>query len=512
MISRIKHKILSATIAACLLVSSACSDDDKNADGRSGTHLDSFGPSLVNHGEDITFIGVGLDNVTAVILPENVEVPASEFKEQTTKRIVLTVPIETTKGKVILRTPQGNIESKSIFGLEYEIVISSMDSEVKPGENLTINGEFLNYVKSVVFFEGKEVTDFVSQSRTQLVVTVPMDAKTGTILLSDLETEPQVIESQNDLVVTLPSISALSPSAVEHAQNLTIEGTDLDLVTSVVLPGDITIANDDFVSQSETAIVLTVPVPTINGMLTLNVPSGIQVVTEQELSIILPVAISITPEPPVPGEEITITGTHLDLVSKIKFPSVVDAVTTFVSQGENEIVVVAPIYAETNGMLKFITNQGYETNAGVLYVVTPGPLPLAATIFGDELENGFGDWSYGGANDKGTTEEFVVGSASTKKTFNGSWDALRFAGSSISTSGKYELAFSIYGGPGTDGQQANLIINNNWGIKTITIVEGEWTEYTFSLSDLGNPASIDDWGLQAQGWSGVIYADHIGLR
>jgi hypothetical protein len=511
MISKMKYKIFSAIVSICLLMAVACSDDS-NDEEQSGTHLSSFGPSLVKHGEDITFIGTGLDKVTAVIMPQNVEVPAEAFKEQTSTRIILTVPIETTSGKVILKTPAGDIESKSIFGLTYEIVINSMDTEVKPGKNFTITGEFLNYVKSVTFFEGKEVTEFVSQSLNELVVTLPMDAKTGTILLSDGETEPQVIESENDLIVTLPKVSSLSPSSVEHEQNLTIQGEDLDLVTSVVLPGDITLASEDFVSQSETAIVLTVPVPTLNGTLTLNVASGVQVTTEQELSIILPVASSITPAPPVAGSEITINGTHMDLVAGIKFPSVTNAVTSFVSQSTTQIVVLAPADAETNGMIKFITNRGYETNSGVLYLVNPGPLPLTTTIFGDALENGFGDWSYGGATDKGSTEEFLVGSISTKKTFNGSWDAIRFAGSSVSTGGKYELTFSLYGGPGTNGQQANLILNNNWGIKTITIVEGEWTEYTFSLSDIGDPASIDDWGLQAHGWSGDIYADHIGLR
>jgi hypothetical protein len=445
-------------------------------------------------------------------LPSNIEVPASEFKEQSADQIVLTVPIETMTGKVILKTPDGDIESKTIFGLTYDMAITAMTEEVKPGENVTINGEFLNYVKSVIFFEGQEVTDFVSQSRTELVVTVPMEAKTGTILLSDGGEGPQVIESESDLVVTLPVVTALNPSSVKHEDDLTIEGEDLDLVTSIILPGNITVESKDFVSQSTSAIVINVPVPVLSGTITLNVASGLQVVTEQQLSIILPIATEISPASPSPGTEITITGTNLDLVGEIKFPAVDAAVTTFISQSETQIVVIAPEAATTNGMLKFVTIHGYETNAGVLYVVSQGPLPLTATIFGDVLENGFQDWGYGGSTEKGSTEEFIVGNASAKKTYNGSWDAMRFAGSSVSTDGKYELTFSIYGGAGTNGNQVNLIINNNWGIKTVTITEDQWTEYTFSLSDLGNPASVDDWGLQAQGWSGVIYVDHVGLR
>jgi hypothetical protein len=512
MITRSNYRIFILLISACLILCTRCDDENDDSNSRTGTFLDSFGPSRVKHGEDITFIGAGLDRVTSVILPGGVEIPSSGFKEQTAKRIVVTVPVETTKGKVILKTPEGDIESKTIFGLTYDIVINSMDTEVKPGENLTIDGEFLNYVTSVTFFEGKQVMEFVSQSRTQLVVQVPMDAKTGTILLADGEDEPQVVESENDLIVTLPTVASLNPSAIVHEDNLTIEGEDLDLVTSIVLPGDITIVANDFVSQSESSIVVTVPVPTLNGALTLNVASGLQVVTQQELFIILPIATSLSPGPPVPGEQITITGTNLNLVGEVKFPAVDATVSEFVSQSATQIVLLAPAEAQTNGMIKFITLQGYETNAGVLYELNPGPLPLTVTIFGDALENGFSDWSYGGATDKGTTEEFIVGSASVKKTFDGSWDAIRFAGSSASATGTYELTFSIYGGPGTDGKVANLIINNNWGIKSVTIVEGEWTEYKFSLSDIGDPASVDDWGLQAQGWAGVIYVDHLGLR
>lgn len=511
MITKINHRILIMLYSVCMIVFAGCSDNEES-DTRTGIHLDSFGPSLVKHGDDITFVGVGLDKVTAIILPSNIEVPASAFKSQSSEEIVLTVPIETMTGKVILKTSEGDIESKTIFGLSYDMVITSMSEEVKPGENLTINGEFLNYVKSVTFFEGQVVTDFVSQSRTELVVTVPMTAKTGTILISNGEEEPQVVESDTDLIVTLPVVTALNPANVKHEDNLTIEGQDLDLVTSIILPGDITIEATDFISQAASAIVVKVPVPTLNGSIVLNVASGLQVVTEQELSIILPIATEISPASPTPGSEITITGTNLDLVEKIEFPAVDDAVNTFVSQSETEIVLVAPETAATNGMLKFVTIHGYETNAGVLYVVSQGPLPLTETIFGDALENGFQDWGYGGPTEKGSTEEFIVGNASAKKTYDGSWDAMRFAGSSLSTSGTYELTFSIYGGAGTNGNQVNLIINNNWGIKTVTITEGEWTEYTFSLSDIGDPASIDDWGLQAQGWSGVIYVDHIGLR
>ena len=63
-----------------------------------------------------------------------------------------------------------------------------------------------------------------------------------------------------------------------------------------------------------------------------------------------------------------------------------------------------------------------------------------------------------------------------------------------------------------EGQMMNVIINDNWSIQTITITEGEWVEHKFTMDAFGNPASIDDWGLQGQGSTGILYIDHIGLR
>src|SRR5690606_23644616 len=101
-----------AIISAGLLLSSCNTDDDGD---NAKIELHSFGPSGVKHGENIVFIGRNMDKVTSVVLPGNVEIPSSSFISPTKSQFEITVPAEAEEGKVILKTPQGDITSKSVL-------------------------------------------------------------------------------------------------------------------------------------------------------------------------------------------------------------------------------------------------------------------------------------------------------------------------------------------------------------------------------------------------------------
>jgi hypothetical protein len=476
------------------------------------TELLSFGPSGVLHGEDITFIGTGLDQVTSIVFPVGIEVAKSGFKSHTADQIVVTVPLETMEGKVVLKTNVGDIETKTRFGLTYEIVIETLPTEAKPGTNATFKGQFLNYVKEVVFFDGLSVTDFVSQSRTELVLTVPLAAKTGPILFSDGKEFPQVVEEVVN--VTLPQITSLSPLSIKHAEKLTIDGTNLDLVTSISLPPGLMISKSAFVSQSSTQIALTVPNTAVKGKVKLVVPSGLEVESAEAVTIILPKATSLAPVPASPGAAITLVGTDLDLVQKIMFPGVSTPVTTFVSQSATEIIVTAPVGVQ-NGALFFVTFLDFKTEAGVSFTLPGEDLsPLAYVIFDDEFKDNWQNWSWGGPADAANEEQVRFGSKAIKKTFDGSWDGMQLGNGSSAMSGFTKLSVSVYGGPGTNGKKINVILNENWGsTKEITVVEGEWTEFDIPWAEAGNPSSpMTRIALQSHGWAGVIYVDKIGFK
>src|SRR5690349_4714891 len=115
---------------------------DKEEDTSTAVELLSFGPTGVQHGDQIVFIGNNLKKVTAIELP-GITVEKAQFVEQSNDEIVLVVPDEAEEGHVILKTPDGDITSKSILSFEVVVTIESIPEEVKPGETMTITGEYV---------------------------------------------------------------------------------------------------------------------------------------------------------------------------------------------------------------------------------------------------------------------------------------------------------------------------------------------------------------------------------
>lgn len=488
--------------------------------------LQSFGPTTANHDENIKFIGVGLDQVTSIVMPVDIEIPASQFVSQSSTMIELTVPHESMTGYVTLKTAKGDITTKTTFGAAYQISVASFTpAQARPGTNITITGDFLNYVKQVTFSKDLKVTQFVSQSVNQLVVAIPMTAQTGPIVLSDLAKTPQTVDqdaNKNTLIlnVNLPAVTALSPASVKQTQNLTITGTDLDLISRIDVPilgGTTSIVSSAFVSQSETQIVLTVPASAVNGKLTLTALSGVQVVTSQSVAITQPNVTALTPSDPSshsPGVPLTMTGTDLDLVSQIKFPGVSTPVTTFTLTGTTQIDVVIPAGA-IGGTVVLVTTTQFLVPVNVSF---GNQLTLLKVIYDDVNKSPFGvggGWgAAGAATNIASTENPRIGTKSVKVTFGGDWGGGcqfgTWGNSPLSTSGTSYFAFSVYGGPGTAGKQINVNVS---GVQAqVTINEGSWKDVKILLSDVGSPASISEVWFQDRGFSGTLFFDQIGLK
>lgn len=155
------------------------------------------------------FLGSGMDKVTAVAIPGCDDITDIEVVSDTEIRV--TVPQTAQPGLVVLKTPKGDITTKTELTFTEPIALEAFaPAEVKPGSELTITGEYLNLIKEVIFAD--EVTvpadEFVSQSRQEIKVIVPDSAQTGKFILSDGAEIPNWIYSEGELEVTLPSVEA----------------------------------------------------------------------------------------------------------------------------------------------------------------------------------------------------------------------------------------------------------------------------------------------------------------
>ncbi|MFH0760842.1 MAG: glycan-binding surface protein [Bacteroidota bacterium] len=386
MINKVKGWL--AVSVACLMVfgllMTSC-EKDKDTE----IVLNSFGPSPVLRGGDLKFIGNNLDQVTAVVLPDNINV--TTFVSKTSGLLVITVPEATVNGKVTLKTPQGDIVTKTLLKISEPIAIESITPMMaRPGEVITIAGTYLNLVKEVIFTKNKTVTSFESQTKTELQVKIPADAQTGTIVLSNGEAEPIEIETVKPVIVVLPEITQLSPNPVKAGTLLTLQGTDLDLVRDVILGGGKKVT--EFVSKTESKIELTVPADAKDGKIKLVVASEVEVESAAELVMVIPVIAGIAPNPVENGQTLTVTGTDLDLITGATFGGGKSG--TLLGGTATEIRITVPLDA-TEGPVTFRTAAGKSVTSVQLGLLMPtiislSPLELKAntslTITGTEFD------------------------------------------------------------------------------------------------------------------------------
>ena len=312
-INRTIGALLLGLLALGFLVGS-CDKEEVNT----AVELHSFGPSPALRGGDLRFIGENLDKVTAIILTDNVTV--NTFKTRTEELLVITVPEETVDGYVTLKTPDGDIRTKTILTISEPIEFTSFSpAEARPGDVVTINGDYLNLIREVIFSNKKAVGDtaFVSQSKEKIEVAVPEDAQTGLITISNGLEDPILVESETELTVTLPAATGFSPNPVKAGTTLTINGTNMDLAREVVFSGGSKV--NIFGAQELGKIELTVPADAKDGPVKLVAASLVEVTSSEGLVMVVPNIGGISPNPAKPGGSVTVTGTNMDLVTKVTF-------------------------------------------------------------------------------------------------------------------------------------------------------------------------------------------------
>lgn len=365
---------------------SSCSKDEDNS-----VRLDAFGPSPALRGGELRFLGSNLDRVTEIELPDDISI--KDITKVSNGEIVIKLPQNVVPGYVKLKTPDGDITTKTKLTLSEPISIakfyktgSENITSVKAGDELTFEGDYLNLIREVVFTDNVVVSllrdEDVTYSREKLVVKVPLGAQTGKVALSNGADIPILIYTDKELTVAAVSVTSISPTTVKAGAELTIKGTNLQLVEKIKLEPNLEIAIPPATNPyaDVTEIKLTIPENTHDGDVTLIAYSGLET-NAGAITMLLPTVTTVTPNPVKGGEVLIIKGTNLDLVTNINFPNVGNAVEC-ASKTASQITIVVPETAQT-GTLSLNTNSGKSVSVNY-NIVNPVVTSTSASIVGGE--------------------------------------------------------------------------------------------------------------------------------
>lgn len=366
---------------SCLTFTACDNGDDEDTNQyKGGISLNVFGPSPVSRGGVLRFLGSGMDKVTAVAIPGCDDITDIEVVSDTEIRV--TVPQTAQPGLVVLKTPKGDITTKTELTFTEPIALEAFaPAEVKPGGELTITGEYLNLIKEVIFAD--EVTvpadEFVSQSRQEIKVIVPDSAQTGKFILSDGAEIPNWIYSEGELEVTLPSVEApLDLVDKKPGDVIRVSGKNFDLVKKVQMPNGDEVEFTMTASSEGDELTFTLPDNVSDGEITVLPASDVKVVVA---TVVVATPSNVVAVPAVNlrgGDMITLKGTNMDLVTDVTFPGVEEAVG-LESQNSTEIKVLMPA-AAISGDLQLNTNSGKATAVSIATAKPENISYSAATV------------------------------------------------------------------------------------------------------------------------------------
>ncbi len=324
----------SAIIASCLLALglASCSHKELDTDQFSSKEvtLNAYGPLPVARGGVLRFIGSNLDQVTAVNIPgvgslTNITVVKSGVPSE----ITVTLPKDGPEpGTVSITTKDGKtINAVTPICYTEPISIESVTpATVYPGDELTIEGDYLNLMHEVIFEKDVFVSenDFVSHDRYKIVVKVPAEARTGAVGVGDVDEinlpeDSKVIANQiffEEETVVGTAEGSLVKTTLKAGETATVKGSHFDLVTAVKI-GNVEI--EDF-KASASQLTFTLPAEAADEDVLMVMASGVEV-SAGKLETVKPSELKAAPAPVKAGQTLTITGKDLDLVTGIELPN-----------------------------------------------------------------------------------------------------------------------------------------------------------------------------------------------
>ena len=373
-------------------------------------------------GETVTITGTDLNMVGYIRFNAAAEtpydLPAADLAEEDEPSFTLNGDGTEISFALPAEAPSGAVELVLRSGLtvpvmdDFQAVLpteAAIAAEaVKNGAELTVTGKDMDLVVSVTFPNMTAITTVTEATATQVIVTVPDLAQSGDLALNLASGESVTVP----FVTLKPTITAFNPASLTAGEVVTITGTDLDLVASVVFEGA------EGVEASyidENTLRITVPMTASTCAPKLVMKNGEEVETTVTLDITPatnPVITAIEPGTAKAGEAITITGLNINTVENFYFGDV--KVTEYGTRTATEVTLTVPAEVEPATYYLRMVNYAGEEIVSTVPVVIEGAEKLiwegSWTCSGwagnQDLAWGGYDWS---TFQEGQTIIFVVG-------------------------------------------------------------------------------------------------------
>ena len=253
------------------------------------------------------------------------------------KSLVAVLPATAVEGDLVAVSYAGVAHNAGAYEtlLPSELKVAA-ESRYKAGLNAFITGKDLDLVTSVKV-SGVDASFAVTSEK--ITVTVPAESADGDVVVGLANGKTVTVGS---VEVVKPVIDQASvPAEAVAGKDLTIKGTDLDLVTKVVIKDNLSEVECAIVSAAEGELVVTVNEIAATGVLVATSAAKYETVTN-EIKINYDGVLNINIETLSAslGSEFRMTGTGFVNIANITIDDV--QVTEYTTRNENEIAFKVP--------------------------------------------------------------------------------------------------------------------------------------------------------------------------
>ena len=316
------------------------------------------------------------------------------------------------------------VSASNITFTEEIKVTSYAPTSIHPGDILTITGEYVWNIGQVVFYNHVVVNaeDFIKNTRNEIQVRVPMEAKTGDVTCNDGSDNPVNIAIGN-LEVDAAEATSVSNANPEFGETITIYGENLDLVTTIDFPAVENVAFE--IANDGKSITVQVPNNTVSGSITLTSASGLT--TSVDITVPLATVSSTSPVKDVKaGQTITIKGNNLDRIFEVILPAIEDPLSQGdFKQSKTEISFVVP-EGMGDGKVILVQHENYSVESDKISMYSEAP---ETTIWAGNFV--IGNWNAGlqdlawGGYDWSTAKAGQVLTVYLKPDMSEGWSQIR---------------------------------------------------------------------------------------